>query len=167
MGTDMYGEYVMPGLGNSGRVRPLPTRPPTTTAPPPACDSCCPEPPPVDEDKIACAALDKRLMILEDAMRDADCSTENADDETMKLCAQMNASGGWSRSLVMKASWTPASARPGSSCRRNSWLVWNLSVKTQGREKISASLLLVKFSGGGISIVAASTSLVDLDVYGS
>merc|ERR1711970_910492 len=58
--TDMYGEYVMPGLGNSGRVRPIPTRPPTTTAPPPACDSCCPEPPP-----------------------------ENADDETMKLCAQL------------------------------------------------------------------------------
>merc|ERR1712179_656388 len=29
------------------------------------------------------------LMTLEDAMRDADCSTENADDETMKLCAQL------------------------------------------------------------------------------
>merc|ERR1712179_677432 len=45
--TGMYGKYIMPGLGNSRRVRPLPTRPP-----PPACDSCCPAPPPVDEDKI-------------------------------------------------------------------------------------------------------------------
>ena len=88
--TDMYGEYVMPGLGNSGRVRPLPTRPPTTTAPPPACDSCCPEPPPVDEDKIACAALDKRLMILEDAMRDADCSTENAGKDILKDSADIS-----------------------------------------------------------------------------
>merc|ERR1711936_1483222 len=43
--TGMYGKYIMPGLGNSGQVRPLP--------PPPACDSCCPAPPPVDEDKIA------------------------------------------------------------------------------------------------------------------
>merc|ERR1711970_32617 len=42
--TGMYGKYIMPGLGNSGRVRPA--------APPPACDSCCPAPPPVDEDKI-------------------------------------------------------------------------------------------------------------------
>merc|ERR1711970_792966 len=84
-----YGEYVMPGLGDSGRVRPLPTRPPTTAAPTPACDSCCPAPPPVDEDKVACAALDKRLIVLEDAMRDAECSTENADDETIKLCAQL------------------------------------------------------------------------------
>merc|ERR1712215_617761 len=65
----------------------------TTTAPHPACDSCCPEPPPVDEDKIACAALDKRLMILEDAMRDADCSTENADDETMRVEQELGNEG--------------------------------------------------------------------------
>merc|ERR1719219_3172401 len=63
--------------------------PPMTTAPPPACDSCCPAPPTVDEDKIACAALDKRLIILEDAIRDHDCSPEDADDETMRMCAQL------------------------------------------------------------------------------
>merc|ERR1712243_441430 len=87
-GTGVLGDYFMPGF--SGRVKPNPTDPPTTAAPPPpACDSCCPTPPPVDEDKIACAALDKRLVVLEDALRDHECSAESADDETMELCAQL------------------------------------------------------------------------------
>merc|ERR1712243_370820 len=92
----------------SGRVKPNPT-----VAPPPACDSCCPTPPPVDEDKIACAALDKRLVVLEDALRDHECKAENADDETMELCAQltfeatplcMNASVNYNTSLEINLS---------------------------------------------------------------
>merc|ERR1711936_460971 len=71
--TGMYGKYIMPGLGNSGQVRPLP--------PPPACDSCCPAPPPVDEDKIADSRrrrnvdigtsnwTRKRVWMLEDCFR--------------------------------------------------------------------------------------------------
>ena len=76
-GTGVLGDYFMSG-SFSGRVKPNPTYPPTTVAPPPACDSCCPTPPPVDEDKVACAALDKRLVVLEDALRDHECSVENA-----------------------------------------------------------------------------------------
>ena len=76
-------DYFMPGF--SGRVQPNPTAPPTTVAPTPACDSCCPTPPPVDEDKVACAALDKRLVVLEDALRDHECSVENAGNCTALL----------------------------------------------------------------------------------
>merc|ERR1712002_139426 len=41
----------------------------------PACDSCCAPPPSIDSDKITCSVLDKRLIVLENAIEEQECFT--------------------------------------------------------------------------------------------
>jgi len=74
--------YVMPGLGHTGRIRPVPM----TTEPP--CDSCCEPAPPVDKEKMTCSALDKKYIMLEKNMED-DCSAVDTDDGDDGMCDQL------------------------------------------------------------------------------